>query len=326
MKTVPSLSVVLVTGRFRKLNTQVLQALLEQDIIDRMEVLIIDCVSTGTPPLPGSDHVSVRVINESRDINFEAGMMIGIRQARAPIVALLEEHCIPLPGWARAMVEAHQEPWGAVCGEVINGNPGLGPSNAEFLATRNIRWQSPAERGQLPMIDGHNSAYKRDILLSYGDQLELMLRTEAVLLFKMQDDGHKLLLEPAAKYIHVNIASFRATPTALFYWHRVFGHTRAFIFRWSPAQRLVRLVMLPLLPWWHNAGTLSYILRKRRDQLWMFAKNLPLILALHYCCSIGQAVGILFGEGNAAHRFSERELGLKRILTIDPIQWQREGY
>ncbi len=320
MDPIPSLSVVLITGHLRKLSTQVLLALLEQDIIDRMEILIIDCVSPGIPPLPGSDHHSVRVINQPENINFEAAMMLGIRQARAPIVALLEEHCITLPGWAKALVEAHKEPWGAVCGEVINGNPGLGLSNAEFLTTRNIHWQSPAERSQLSMIDGHNAAYKRNILLSYGDQLELMLRAEAILLFKMQENGYKLLLEPAAKYIHVNEASFRTLPTTLFYWHRVFGHTRALIFHWSTAQRLMRLVLLPLLPWWHSASTLSYILKKRRNQLWIFTQNLPLVLFLHYCGSVGQAVGILFGEGKAAHQFSERERGVERIPKIDLIE------
>lgn len=320
MDKIPSLSVVMITGHLRTLSTRALQALLEQDIIGRMEILIVDCTPTGTPPLPGSEHTSVRVINQPEDFDFDAGMVVGIRQARAPIVALLEDHCIVLPGWANALVEAHKEPWGAICGEVLNGNPGLGLSNAEFLTARNIRWQSPAERRQLPMIDGHNSAYKRDILLSYGDQLEMMLRAEAVLLFKMQEDGYKLLLEPAAKYIHVNEASFDTLPSTLFYWHRVFGHTRALVFHWSPVQRLIRLVMLPLLPWWHCANTLIFIFKKRRDQLWMFTKNLPLILFLHYCSSAGQMMGLLFGEGRAAHEFSERERGVERIPKSDLIE------
>lgn len=320
MDTIPSLSVVLATGPLRKVSTRVLQALLEQEIIDQMEILVVDCVPSGTPPLRGSDHPSVRHIKRPMDVDFETAMVVGIEQARAPVVALLEDHCVVLPGWAAALVEAHKESWGAVCGEVINGNPGLGISNAEFFATRNIRWQSPAEKRQLSMIDGHNSAYKRNILLSYGDQLKFMLRAEAVLLYKIQDDGYQLLLEPDAKYIHIGEAFLRTLPTTLFYWHRVFGHTRALVFHWSAAQQLIRLVMLPLLPWWHSASTLAYIFTKRQDQLWMFIKNLPMILALHYFCSAGQAVGILFGEGHAAHRFSERERGVERIPKTDLIQ------
>jgi Glycosyl transferase family 2 len=324
MNTIPSISVVLTIGSLRKVSTLALRALLEQDIIDLMEILIFDCSPAGTPALPGSDHPSVRVTKPQEDITFDAAVLIGIREARAPIVALLEEHCIVLPKWARALVEAHKEPWGAVCGAVINGNPGLGMSNAEFLATRNIRWQSPAERCQLSMIDGDNSAYKRDILLNYGDQLGPMLRAEAVLLLKMQEDGYKLLLEPAARYIHIGEASFHTLPSTLFYWHRVFGYSRTLVFHWSALQRLRRLIMLPLLPWLQNTVTLSYILKKRRDQLWMFIKNLPLLLVLQYCSNAGQAVGIVFGDGNAADLFSERERGVERIPKIDLNQQKRE--
>lgn len=313
METPPRLSVVIATGALRKVSSKALHALVQQDIIEQMEILIVDCAAAGTPPISDSDHARVSVIKVSEEVNFEAAMVMGIHQARAPIVALLEEHCIVLPGWAAAIIEAHKEPWGAVCGEVINGNPGLGISNAEFLATRDIRWQAPAERAQLPMLDGHNSAYKREILLGYGDRLELMLRAEAALLFKMQEDGYKLLLEPAARYIHINEASPGTLPSTLFYWHRIFGYTRALIFHWSPLQRLKRLLMLPLLPWWHAADTFVYILKKRRDQLWMFMKNLPLILALHYCTNAGVAMGILFGEGDAAAAFSARERGVERI-------------
>lgn len=77
--------------------------------------------------------------------------------------------------------------------------------------------------------------------------------------------------------------------------------------------------MLPILPWWHGASTLVYILKKRRDQLWRFVKNLPIILALHYCANAGQALGILFGEGDAPAHFSERERGVERFPTTELI-------
>jgi GT2 family glycosyltransferase len=320
MQTQPALSVVITTGQLRHLSTLALRSLIEQDMIDQMEIIIIDCVPPETPALPNSDHARVRVIRKPADFDFEQGMVLGIQESRAPIVALLEEHCITLPGWAKAMVEAHKEPWGAVCGEVLNGNPGLGLSNAEFFATRNIRWQSPAEKSQLNMIDGHNSSYKRDILLGYGERLEMMLRAEAVLLFKMQEDGYKLLLEPAAKYIHVNEASFKTLPSTLYYWHRVFGYTRAIIFEWSVVEKIKRVLMLPLLPFWHSLKTLTYIIQKRPDRLLMFFVNVPLMLVLHYAASFGQFMGLVFGEGDAAHQFSERERGVPRFPKSDLIK------
>ena len=79
--------------------------------------------------------------------------------------------------------------------------------------------------------------------------------------------------------------------------------------------------MLLLLPWWHSANTFIYILRYRRNQIWLFTKNLPAIMAFNYISSAGQAMGILFGEGQAAHQFSDRERGTERIPRMDLIKW-----
>jgi hypothetical protein len=38
--------------------------------------------------------------------------------ARAPIVALAEDHAFPAPGWAEALIAAHRDPWAAI-GAVI---------------------------------------------------------------------------------------------------------------------------------------------------------------------------------------------------------------
>src|SRR5580704_3232009 len=47
----------------------------------------------------------------------------GVRHARAPLVALAEDHCFPEPGWAQALINAHQGPWAVVGPVVRNANP-----------------------------------------------------------------------------------------------------------------------------------------------------------------------------------------------------------
>ncbi|MGQ0539084.1 MAG: glycosyltransferase family 2 protein, partial [Gemmatimonadaceae bacterium] len=37
----------------------------------------------------------------------------GVRAARAPIVALAEDHCFPDPDWAQHLISAHEGPWAA---------------------------------------------------------------------------------------------------------------------------------------------------------------------------------------------------------------------
>ncbi len=307
----PILSVVLVVGDQRERSVNALHSILQQNTIDQMEVLVMDCGAPGAPPLAGSNHPGGRVIRLTQVTSYESALVEGARQARAPVVAFLEEHCVALPGWAEALVSAHEGPWAAVCGETHNANPGVGSSDAEMF-TRDVRSHAPAERREAKMLDGHNASFKRDILLAYGDTLEDMIRAEAVLLLKLRKDGHKLLLEPAAKYAHMFHGSYHDFRMGYYLWHRCFGHTRAEVFNWSAGRRTLRIILSPLVPWWHTIKTLVYIVRKRRDRFWSFVKSAPAILFFHYHAAVGQVMGIIFGVGDAADRFAEYERDLAR--------------
>ena len=53
--------------------------------------------------------------------------------AHAPIVALAEDHCFPEPGWADALIRAHQGPWAVVGPVVRNANPATIVSWCDFV-------------------------------------------------------------------------------------------------------------------------------------------------------------------------------------------------
>src|SRR6185295_6477622 len=52
-----------------------------------------------------------------------AARAAGVRAARAPIVAFVEDHSFPQPGWAEALIAAHQQDWAVVGPAVGNANP-----------------------------------------------------------------------------------------------------------------------------------------------------------------------------------------------------------
>jgi len=91
--------------------------------------------------------------------------------ARARIVAFGEDHCFPEPGWADALLEAHQGPHAVVAPVFLNANPGSTVSWCDFLIGYGA-WMAPVAGGLRPFPPGHNSSYKRDELLAYGDRLE----------------------------------------------------------------------------------------------------------------------------------------------------------
>ena len=87
------------------------------------------------------------------------------------------------------------------------------------------RVRSPQRgRGPVKRIAGQNSAFKRDVLLRYENQLELMLSADLVLQWKMAQEGNQLFYEPAASMAHRNENTMRSLCVGVFYWNWCFKH------------------------------------------------------------------------------------------------------
>ena len=300
------LSVVLVVGEKRRNAVYALQSILQQSLINRIEVLVVDCGDADITPLPGSDHPSVRVLHVLQQVSFGEARAQAVQQARSPIVAFLEEHCTAFPGWAEALVSAHAGPWAGVGGEVYNATAGKGISDAIYLMGY-IHWTPPAKRGEDPLLASHNSSYKRKVLLSYGDSLPILLISEPVLQWKMCADGHRLFVEPEVKFMHINESKLSSL-RGYFWWNCCFGYTRSKVFGWSKLKRTAYCVYSPVAPWLRVARMFVYIMRNKSERLWAFLCNMPLILAIQYYCTLGQVIGIIFGPGEAETHFTEHEL------------------
>ncbi len=309
--TEPILSVALVVGNQRERSARALQSVLEQDIIDQMEVLVMDCSVSGTPPLAGSDHPSVQIVRLAPDVPTGRTRAEGVRQARAPIVAFLEEHCIALAGWAEALVSAFDGPWAAVCGEFHNGNARVGISDAAALANH-ASFMAPADRRESELLAGHNSTYKREVLLEYGERLETLIRSETVLHWKLGEDGHRLFVEPDVKIVHYSETTLSSHLAGLYAWNRCFGHTRAEVFSWPVWKRALYVFSIPLSPWARLARLFVLIVKRYPGQLGSFFRSFPTMLIGQTYFAIGRAVGVLFGIGNAEPRIMDLELNERR--------------
>ena len=197
-------------GGQRERERRALQSLLEQSAIDRMEILLYDLGPTDCPPLPGSDHPRVRLTRRTPQDLLGAARADGIRTAKAPVVCFMEEHCEMQPGSAEAFIRAHEGPWAAVGGDFVNGNPDSGRSNQAFRMNYGIYLRPQRGRGRTHFVAGQNSSFKRDVLLRYNEQLEMLLNADLVLQWKMQRDGYELFYEPAVKIAHRNENTFRS--------------------------------------------------------------------------------------------------------------------
>jgi hypothetical protein len=129
----PKLSIVLASSHAWPEAERTLRALLDADSTTDFEVIL--CAG-GTPPPAtfGDRRLSVLVAPGESVFALRAQ---GIERARGEIVAITEDHCIPAPDWAAALVSAHARHPDAVglSGAVANGATASAWDWANFLMT-----------------------------------------------------------------------------------------------------------------------------------------------------------------------------------------------
>ena len=161
-------------------------------------------------------------------------------------------------------------------------------------------WIEPAVAGVAQQLPGHNSSYKRSVLLEYGKELESLLEAECVLHWDLCAKGYQLYLEPAAKTAHVNFSKWSALIKAQFLNGRLFASTR--IKKMSTGSRIIYVLGAPLIPLvrlWYTFRNASQPGRSKGQ----FIKILPVIILGLLMDGLGQFAGYVFGEGDMSKGF-----------------------
>ncbi len=307
----PALTVIAIVGRQRSRAEACLRSLLAQNTAPLMEILLVDCAPDDAPRIALSDRPGVRVLRGEASRGFGELRAGAVLQARAAIVAFIEEHCIAHPGWGEAILAAHAEGWSGVGGVVHNGNPGRGMSDV-ILAMSFAAWMAPAERGQSRLLPGNNTSYRREVLLRFGDELPRLLLSEPLLQWRLAEQGERLLLEPRMRFSHTNETRLTTICRGFFLWNRCFGAARAEVLHWSWRQRAARVLSAPLVPWVRIARLIAFGVRRRRDLLGRFVWQTPAAFIAECFAVAGHAAGMVLGAGSAPVRFVDYEVGAYR--------------
>jgi hypothetical protein len=169
---------------------------------------------------------------------------IGIREARAELIAMLEDHGRPDEHWAARMVEAHQRPYAAVGGAIDNGVER--PLNWAVYLCDFGRYQNPVPPGDSEFASDANICYKRSALDSirriWQDRYQ-----ETAVNWALRSRGEKLALAPGAVVYQHRLGLRLADALAERYiWGRSYAESRC---RLLPRGRqLVLAALSPLLP------------------------------------------------------------------------------
>ena len=309
---VPALSViVLVPDRLQSV-AATLESLRAQDIHAQMELVFVTPVANlDVDSETRAGFAAIQVIYHADWRSTAASRIAGIHAATAPVVAMVEDHCFPTPGWASALVRAHREPWAAVGPAILNANPSSVLSWVN-LAIEYGPWLWPIARGPVAHVPGHNSSYKRERLLAYGDRLEALFEAESVLHWELQRGGHQVAMEPDARSRHQNFAQVSPTFELRFHGGRHFAAHRAL--EWPFAKRLGYALASPLIPLLRTARTLGHMRRAAPRRVTpAFVAALLLMLVVD---ALGEATGYAFGHGDSVNRLNDLEFNRRRFLAV----------
>jgi hypothetical protein len=300
----PALSaIMLVNGPYDSVR-RTMSYLQAQTVAEQMEIILVT-PSYEQLKLEESELAcfhSWRVVEIGEITSIARGYVAGISQANAPIVALTQDHAFPDNKWAELFIAAHQQHWAAVGPKMGNGNPNTMISWADFYISYG-EWAHPASSGAVRHLPGHNSSYKRDILIEYGNELEDLLEAESVLHRRLKSHGYELMLEPGTCTLHVNYATWASWMRKRYYQGRQF--VSAWAKSWSWARRLLFMFATPLVVCLRLWRLQRHICRGKAFGF-LICLTPALLLGL-LAEGAGHIVGCAAGRGNCIEKMTRYE-------------------
>jgi hypothetical protein len=223
----------------------------------------------------------------------------GLALARAPIVALLEDHGRPAPGWCAALVRAHAKDYAAVGGPIENGVD-RSLNWAVFFCDFG-RYQLPVPEGPAPNASDANVSYKRAHLDAIADVWSKFFHETAVN-GALRARGDVIAMAPdAVVYQHRLFLTLSGALRERYVWGRSYAAGRAKVA--APSRRVVLALLSPLLPLLLLSRMALTVRRKGRCS-GAFVRALPTTALLLLAWSAGEMAGYATGRVRPAVRSS----------------------
>lgn len=246
------------------------------------------------------DYVQAEEFGHTSREHHDILRAIGLREAKAPIVALVEDHGTPSPGWCSALLEAHRHSDAAgIGGAVENGVDRL--LNWAVYYCDFGRYQNPVPKGAVEFLSDSNVSYKRDALWSVK-HLWFDAFHETSVNWELRRRGAILNLNPDM-VVHQTrrTLGFAHALRERYVWGRSFAGTRAA--EVPTVKRIIYAMFSFLLPFLLTLRIVRQGFAKKRH-LRELILALPIIFLLETFWAVGEFVGYLTGRAAAMDNFS----------------------
>jgi hypothetical protein len=287
----PELSVVVASVNGLPYLADCLQAL--ETLAPEAEVVVADWTDEPTRQLVRERFPRVKLLSFDEPMAVPELRAAGIFAAQAPYVALIEDHCNVVDGWATRLVAAHEQGH-AVVGGSIRNFPHRRIRDWSAFFCEYSRYMEPAPAGQVDDLPGMNVSYDRRALEAIDDLLREG-RWESWLHARLLERGFELWCEPEAVLDHAKDFGFREFLSQRYHYSRSYAGMR------NPElgrKRLLYALGAPLiapLMYWRIVKNVRARRRHRRE----LALATPLILLYMSVWAGGEAIGYVFGGGRS---------------------------
>ncbi len=317
MTDLPEFSIIALTDSTYDVCRRSIQWLKDQTIADRVELLIVCGSRADLAPdeLDFAPFHSVNIIELGRVQDTGSAIAAALREARGEFVTYVEEHNFFPPNLAEVVVDEMTRSGCAALGF------GMVPANPGRIAWAHLFVQfawavAPRAAGPYHRLGGHHAAYRRDILLEFGDDLPALMGQEAVLHEHFRQRGLEMRFSDRIVVPHVQVSDFRTLLQHDFISQRIYANARMKTQNWSLARRLVYAAGFPLIPILRLSRILPEVRRAGRWDELMPGILWPMI-ATSISGAVGEATGYLFGASETAS--NERfEIEVHRYDYVTP--------
>lgn len=269
-----------------------LEALSQQRSDLDLEVLVVDRV--GTPDLLQKKHAWASFIPVPRDMTIPDMRAVAFRMASKESVAVIEDHVVVPPGWARALLDAQTPDSPVVGGAVDNAATERLVDWAAFLCEYS-QSLPPLPAGKSDWLTGNNVVYPRTLLQKHRRVVESGA-WENQLHDAIKADGVALTCVPSIVVGHKMHYTVGLYMSQRFLYSRSYAGTRAR--GQSLPKRLIMAAASVALPPVLLKRIVSRV-RPRAPYSAKLGKTLPLIALFVVAWAAGEMVGYVLGSGRS---------------------------
>ena len=291
----PPVSIVIASGAGGEFLFRCLASLREQVQQLGAELIVVDRMGAATRERIAREFPSVQVIAAPSDHRATVPEMrrIGVDAARAPILAVLEEHCTAPDGWLATIASSLRADDAAIGGPILD-NQFTRVCDWVVYFSEYHNFMPPWPDGERLALNGANVAYDRARLLKHRDVLDSGY-WEVVLHPRLVKDG-KFRAVDAMGALHTGPFDFAYYLRQRYLLSRVWGGTQKD--RVGFVVRVAHIVLAPVFPFVMLARIKWRVLQGKR-LLMQFVLASPMLFVAMCTLTLGETLGYLFGPGSA---------------------------